>query len=66
MTKLLLQALIHLRWAYFHISPFYQRFYMDESRTEAHFFHAHTNSIHSNYYFRSTDSSGKSSESNHE
>ena len=49
MRKFLIMTLVHLRWAYFHVNPAYTKFYMDEARTEAHFFHAKTNSLHSNY-----------------
>jgi hypothetical protein len=45
----LLSALLRLRWAYFHIHPGYKKFYMDSTRKEAHFFHARTSCIHSNY-----------------
>lgn len=49
MTRLILKILINLRWAYFHVNPAYKKFYMDSARTEAHFLHERTNSIHSNY-----------------
>lgn len=49
MTTFLLRLLLALRWWYLHINPAYTKFYMDAERTEAHFFHAKTNSIHSNY-----------------
>jgi len=52
MKKFLIKALLKLRWAYFHISQSYTKFYMDSEKTEARFFHASTNSIHSNYVLR--------------
>lgn len=47
--RMLLRALINVRWAYFHVHPGYTKLYMDSTRTEAHFYHLRTNSIHSNY-----------------
>jgi len=47
--RFLLKIFLKLRWAYFHVNPSYQKFYMDAARTEAHFFHAKTNSMHCNY-----------------
>ena len=44
-----LNLLFRMRWAYFHAHPGYTKFYMDNARTEAHFFHARTNSLHSDY-----------------
>ena len=52
LPKLLVTLLLRTRWAYFHIHPGYTKFYMDEARTEAHFFHAKTNSIHSDYKYK--------------
>lgn len=45
----ILRVFLRLRWAYFHIHPGYTKVWMDEARTEAHFFHAKTNSLHSDY-----------------
>lgn len=50
--NILLNLLLRMRWAYFHICPGYTKIYMDEDRTEAHFFHAKTNSLHSNFRAR--------------
>ena len=50
--KTLITLLLRVRWAYFHIHPSYIKFYVDEARTEAHFFHTKTNSIHSDYKSR--------------
>jgi hypothetical protein len=50
--RFLVRMLLRIRWAYFHVSPAYTKLYVDEARTEAHFFHARTNSIHSNYTLR--------------
>ncbi len=49
MVRIILRMLISLRWAYFHIHPGYQKFYIDADRTEAHFFCARTNAMHPNY-----------------
>lgn len=47
LLRMVLRALFRMRWAYFHIHPGYTKVYF--SATEAHFFHARTNSLHSNY-----------------
>ena len=47
--NLLLKLLFRIRWAYFHIHPGYTKLYIDKARTSAHFFHARTNSLHSDY-----------------
>lgn len=52
LIMILVTILVKLRWIYFHVNPSYKKFYMDSSHTEAHFFHAKTNSIHSNLVFR--------------
>jgi len=48
MRKILIMALVRLRWAYFHMHPWYFKFYMDSDGKEAHFQHAKTGQIHSN------------------
>lgn len=48
MKKLLIMSVVKLRWAYFHVSPRYVKFYMDSGHTEAHFQHVKTGAIHSN------------------
>lgn len=49
LIRLSIKVLLKLRWWYFHINPLYKKFYMDSAKTEAHFWHVLTNSIHSNY-----------------
>ena len=45
--RYLLNILLRLRWAYFHLNPAYTKLFMDSARTEAHFFHARTNTLYS-------------------
>jgi len=45
----ILRFILSVRWAYFHISPSYIKFYMDSERTEAHFQHKKYGTLHSNY-----------------
>jgi hypothetical protein len=45
----IIRLLLRLRWAYFHVHPGYKKVWMDAARTEAHFFHARTNSLHCDY-----------------
>lgn len=48
MRKSIIMLCVKLRWAYFHLNPYYLKFYMDEGRTEAHFQHIKTGVLHSN------------------
>lgn len=47
MQKLMIKLLLKVRWLYFHVNPFYKKFYM--SADEAHFWNSRTNTIHSNF-----------------
>ena len=47
MSEVIVKFLIRLRWIYFHLHPFYFKFYMDSEHTEAHFQHIKTGAIHS-------------------
>ena len=49
MRKIIVMFLVNLRWAYFHISPSYIKFYMDAERKEAHFQHVRTGQIYCNF-----------------
>jgi len=49
MIKFIVMAIIKLRWIYFHINPMYVKFYVDSSRSEAHFQHRLTGQLHSNF-----------------
>lgn len=49
MKKILIMTLVKIRWVYFHLNPNYMKFYMDASRTEAHFQHRKTGQLYSNY-----------------
>lgn len=51
MKRILIIGLINLRWAYFHVSPRYIKFYMGGGSDEAHFQHIKTGAIHSNLVF---------------
>lgn len=48
MKKVLIMFLVKLRWAYFHVSPSYIKFYVSNDSDEAHFQHVKNGSIHSN------------------
>lgn len=47
MHLFLLKAFIKIRWAYFHVSPMYLKFYM--TADEPWFQHKRNGSIHCNY-----------------
>lgn len=49
MRKSIIMFFVKIRWLYFHVSPSYVKFYMDSSKTEAHFQHVKIGSIHSNF-----------------
>lgn len=44
---ILLIIAIKIRWAYFHVCPWYFKFYMDSGKTEAHFQNMRKNTLHS-------------------
>ena len=48
MKKSVIMFLVKVRWAYFHIHPHYNKFYMDSEINEAHFLNIKTGSLHSN------------------
>lgn len=52
MAKFLIMAMVHIRWAYFHVNPMYVKFYMDSEHTESHFQHRTRGSLHSNMYWQ--------------
>jgi len=47
MNRFIIMFMVHLRWAYFHISPMYIKFYM--TADEPWFQHKRNGSIHCNY-----------------
>ncbi len=49
MSTFLLKMVLKIRWWYFHINPNFIKFYMDSSRSEAHFQHIKTGELHCNY-----------------
>jgi len=44
---ILLIVALKIRWAYFHVCPWYIKFYMDSTESECHFQNMKTNTIHS-------------------
>jgi hypothetical protein len=62
MKKALIMFVVKLRWLYFHLHPHYQKFYMDSGKTEAHFWHSKTNTIHSNLVWVDSEPAGKGGE----
>jgi len=44
---IILICFLKLRWFYFHVCPWYYKFYMDATRTEAHFQNMRSNTLHS-------------------
>lgn len=45
MTRLFINAMLRIRWVYFHINPMYSPFYIDSTEGEKYFYHQTSNSI---------------------